>query len=151
MKIITTHKKAFFEYSIAETYEVGIVLTGDEVKSIRKGQVSIQEAFVIIQAGQLVLLNASITPYAQAFSKKQLPARSRVLLAHRREIDKMAGEVSRKGMTIIPLKLFFNNKGYVKLEIGLAKHKNMVDKRRDVKEKDIRRETARSIKSGTRL
>lgn len=147
MKEIARNKKAFFDYEILDTMEVGIVLTGDEVKSARKGQVSLLDAFAVVQAGELTLLNCSIAPYSHAYSKKDdLSRRTRILLAKRRQIDSLIGDISRKGLTLIPLKMYFNARGFIKLEIGLAKHKKAHDKKQSLKERDIKRETARELK-----
>jgi len=146
MKVIATNKKAFFDYEIIDTLEAGLVLRGDEVKSIRKKMISLNESFATISKGELVLLNCQITPYSHAYSKEQDPRRSRKLLLHRRELNRLIGDVSRKGVTLIPLKVYINDRGFVKIELGIAKHKKTVDKKRDIKERDIKREVAREMK-----
>lgn len=148
MKIITNNKRAFHDYEIFDRIEAGIVLRGDEVKSIRKGTVSINDSFAVVQDGEIVLLNSYIAPYTHAYTKSALTdRRTRKLLLNRKEIDKLMGDISRKGLTIIPLKMYFNEKSLVKLELGIAKHKKLIDKKRELREKDIKRETDRAIRS----
>jgi len=145
--VIEHHKKAFFEYEIIDKLEAGIVLKGDEVKSVRKRQVTINDAFATVHDGELSLINCNITPYSHAYQKSENAARrSRTLLLHKKELNRLIGDISRKGVTIIPLKLYINDRGYVKIELGIAKHKKSVDKKRDIKERDIRREVERSMK-----
>lgn len=146
MKIISSNKKAFFNYEIHDTYEAGLVLTGDEVKSIRANSININDAFAVIQRGEVQLINCYIAPYVNAYSKQDLSRRSRSLLLHKKEINKLVGEIARKALTLIPLKAYFNNRGYVKIELGLAKHKKSGDKKAVLKERDIKRETLRDLK-----
>jgi len=146
MKIITTNKRAYHDYEILETMQAGIVLIGDEVKSIRAKNVSLNDAFATIHDGQLTLLNCHIAAYSHAFSKNDSTRKSRILLMNKREINKLVGAISRKGLTLIPLKLYLNDRGYVKLELGLAKHKKKIDKKQELKERDIKRETQRETK-----
>lgn len=148
MKIITENKKAFFDYEIIDRIEAGIVLTGDEVKSVRAKHVSLQGSFAQFYRGELMLLNAKITPYSHAYQKtEEQMSRSRKLLLHKRELMRLLGELSKKGITLIPLKIYFNDRNIAKIELGLAKHKKSADKRRDIKERDVRRETARELKN----
>ena len=147
MKIIATNKKAFFDYEILDTIEAGMVLIGDEVKSIRAKQVSLSESFATIYQGEVTLINCHIAPYSHAYSKdEQASRRTRKLLLHKKEINRMIGDISRKGLTMIPLKIYFNAKGYIKIELGIAKHKKAHDKKKTLKERDIKRETMREIK-----
>lgn len=147
MMLIASNKKAFHDYEIMETIEAGIVLTGDEVKSIRKKQVSLNESFATTHQGELVLLNCNVTPYSHAYMKSEnYSRRSRKLLLHKKELNRLVGDISRKGVTIVPLKMYLNDRGYVKVELGIAKHKKMVNKKQDLKERDIRREVARDVK-----
>lgn len=147
MSTITTNKKAYFDYEIYDTIEVGIVLSGDEVKSIRAKQISLNDSYAVMQKGEVVLLNCYIAPYSHAYTKaNDYSRRNRVLLLHRREIHKLAGDISRKGLTLIPLKVYFNSRGLVKIALGVAKHKKSVDKKQLLKERDIKRETQRAIK-----
>jgi SsrA-binding protein len=151
MKVISTNKEAYFNYNIIESYHAGIVLTGDEVKSIRRGDGAIKDAFVTIHDGQAQVINWNITPYSHAYTKTTAEnshaRRSRILLLSRRQIDQIAGAISRKGLTAVALKLYFSDKNYVKLEIGVAKHKTLVDKRDKIKERDMDREMKREIKN----
>lgn len=147
MKILTQNKKAFFDYDILEKIEAGIVLNGDEVKSIRAGHISLIGSFAHVREGELFLVNCNITPYAKAFQKKETEAvRTRKLLLNRREIDRLIGDVSKKGVTLVPLRVYLNEKGRVKVEIGIAKHKKAAGKKEAIKERDIKRETARVLK-----
>lgn len=146
MKIIATNKKAFHDYEILATYEAGIVLTGDEVKSIRNGKLSLSDAFATIHEGEVNIINLFIETYSHAYSKAKDPRRSRKLLLKKREIRKLIGDISKRGLTLIPLKMYFNDKGYLKVEIGLAKHKSAPSKKRELKEKDIKRATEREMK-----
>ncbi len=146
MKVLAQNKKAFHDYQVLDTLEAGIVLTGDEVKAIKIGHASLIGSYATFKDGELYLLNANITPYEQAYMKGAEPTRTRKLLLHRREIDRIIGDISRKGVTLIPLKLYVNQKGVIKAEIGLCKHKNAADKKHSLKERDIKRETERAIR-----
>jgi SsrA-binding protein len=147
MKIITQNKKAFFDYEILDRLEAGIVLTGDEVKSLRDGHVSLVGSFATVHGGELFLINCNITPYQRAFIKSDEQAtRSRKLLMHRRELDRLIGDISKKGITIIPLKLYFNKKNMVKVELGIGKHKKALGKKQAIKERDIDRQARRELK-----
>lgn len=146
MKIITKNKKAFFDYTISDTIEAGIVLTGNEVKSLRKGFVSLTDSFATVYQGEIMLTNCYIGMYSHAYDKKDTTRISRKLLLKKKEINRLIGEVSRKGVTLIPLKLYFNKRGFVKVEIGLAKHKKAHDKKKSLREKDIKREAEREIR-----
>ncbi len=145
MKLIVKNKKAYFNYEIFDTYEAGIVLTGGEVKSIRAGHISLDESFANIHQGEAFLVNCYISPYSHSHEKKDITRRSRKLLLHKREIDKIMGEISRKGYTLVPTKMYFS-RGNIKVELGLGKHKKAIGKKRELKERDIKRETEREIK-----
>jgi SsrA-binding protein len=148
MKIISTNRKAFFDYTIDQTIEAGLVLTGDEVKALRAGLVNLTGSFATVTQGELSLLNCYIGPYSHAYTQKddQATRRSRRLLVHRRELDKLAGAISRKGITLVPLKLYFNERGRIKVEIGLARHKKAHVRKEELRERDIGRETRRELK-----
>lgn len=151
MKIIANNKRAFFDYHIIDTLEAGIALTGDEVKSLRKNSANLSDAFAIPQGSEMVLLNCYIAPYSNAYIKHdESTRRTRKLLLNKREILKLIGDVSRKGLTIVPLKLYFSDKGYVKVEIGVAKHKNLFNKKQALKERDLDRESSRAVKDRMR-
>jgi SsrA-binding protein len=148
MKIITQNKKAFFDYEILDRIEAGIVLSGDEVKSIRAGHISLLGSFAHIKDGELYLVNASITPYSKAYQKKdEEAARTRKLLIHRKELTRLIGDISKKGVTVIPLRVYLNERGLVKIDLGVCKHKKSVEKKQALKERDIKRETARELKN----
>lgn len=147
MKLIAQNKKVFFDYDISDKMEAGIVLSGDEVKSLREGKVSLIGAFVTMHNGELYLINCRITPYSKAYLKDESEStRRRKLLLHKRQISRLIGDISRKGITILPLKLYFNDKNLAKVEIGLGKHKKAAGKKEAIKERDIKRETSRAIK-----
>ena len=141
------NRKARHEYAILETVEAGIVLTGTEVKSLRKGQASIQESFAGGKDGGIYLFNAYIAEYAQAGQHLQHEThRPRALLLHKREKNKLLGAVKKEGLTIVPLALYFNGRGIAKVELGLAKGKHKADKRESMKQRDWQRDKARLMR-----
>ncbi|MDD3181513.1 MAG: SsrA-binding protein SmpB [Alphaproteobacteria bacterium] len=141
------NRKARHDYTITDTVEAGIVLTGTEVKSLRTGQASIQEAFAGGKDGGIFLFNAYIAEYARAGVHLQhVTHRPRALLMHKREKDKFLGAVKREGLTIVPLALYFNKRGIAKVELGLAKGKNKGDKREAIKDRDWKRDKARILR-----
>jgi len=147
MKIIAQNKKAFHDYDILEKIEAGIVLTGDEVKSLRAGNVSMIGSFAAIKNGEMSLINCRIAPYEKAYQKSEEAAiRSRVLLLHKRQILKLIGEIAQKGITVVPLMFYLNDKSKVKVQLGIAKHKKAPSKKKELKERDIKRETSRALK-----
>jgi len=146
MKIITKNKKAFFDYEILYKLEAGIELTGNEVKSLRKGLVNLTDAYAVVKDGNISMINCHIAAYSHAYSKTDDSRRSRQLLLHKREINKLIGDISRKGLTVVPLCLYFNSRGFVKVELGVAKHKKSVDKKKQLREKDLKREADRELK-----
>lgn|SRR5579862_9195786 len=146
MKIIATNKKAYFNYQIVDTIEAGIVLNGDEVKSIRNNGISINEAFATIHDSEIMLINCHIAPYSHAYSKKDTSRQTRKLLLNRHEINKLIGKLAKTGLTLIPLKVYFNARGFIKIELGLGKHKKAHDKRDAIKDRDIHREASRETK-----
>jgi len=147
MKIVAQNKKAFHDYDILERLEAGIVLTGDEVKSLRAGRVSLIGSFATVKRGELFLTNCTINLYSHAYSKDEdMATRSRKLLLNKRELSKIIGDVSKKGVTIVPLKVYFNKKNIVKVEIGICKHKKAAGKKQALKERDIKRQTAKELK-----
>lgn len=146
-KIIADNRRARFDYFLENNIEAGIVLTGTEVKSLRQGRANIAESYVSIENGdELVLINADVPHYGFANRFNHDPRRHRKLLLHRREIHRMMIAVQREGMTIIPTKLYFNEKGTVKIEIALAKGKKLHDKRETEAKRDWGREKARILK-----
>jgi SsrA-binding protein len=144
VKIITENRKARFDYHILDRFEAGLVLTGAEIKSIRTGEITINEAYVRPQGSELFLLNAYIKPYSHSADKEYDPRRPRKLLMHKREILKLVRELETKGTTIVPLNVHLKN-GRAKLEIALGKGKAAPDKRQDIKKREADREVAREL------
>ncbi|MEM9273587.1 MAG: SsrA-binding protein SmpB [Cyanobacteria bacterium P01_F01_bin.143] len=146
IKIISDNRQARFLYTILETYEAGIELVGTEVKSIRQGKVNLRDGYAIIRRNEAWLLNAHIAQYqagGQHFNHE--PRRDRKLLLHRREINKLIGQVEQKGLTLVPLKMYFKN-GWIKVSIGLGKGKKIHDKRESIKRRQDSRDMARAMK-----
>jgi len=139
------NKRAFFEYHILEKYEAGIALRGTEVKSIREGNVNLAESFARVMEGELFLVNCHIPEYRAGGWTNHDPRRPRKLLIHRRELDRLVGKIELKGLTLVPLRLYFNARGYAKVEIGVAKGKKLHDKRSAVKERESEREIRRQL------
>lgn len=129
MKVVTVNKKAFFDYDIQSTVEAGVVLCGDEVKSIRQGKVSLVGAFATVHGGELYLINCNITQYSHAYFKTDGTKDRRKLLLHKREIMKLIGEIAQKRVVVVPLKLYFSSTNRVKVELGIGKHKKMSQKK----------------------
>ena len=152
MKVISQNKKAFHDYDILDRMEAGIILTGDEVKALRAGHVSLVGSFATVHENELFLINCMITPYSHAYTKSdEHSRRSRKILVHRRELNRIIGDISRKGITMVPLKLYFNDKGMVKIELGIAKHKKAHGMKQELKEKDIERQTRRELRGKVRF
>jgi SsrA-binding protein len=145
-KLIAENRKARHSYFIEDTLECGIVLEGSEVKSLREGQANIAESYATVDDGELFLVNAYIAPYKQAQTFGHEERRRRKLLASKRELSRLWNGIGREGMTLIPLRLYFNEKGRAKLLIGLAKGKKMADKRETEKERDWNRQKARLLR-----
>lgn len=146
-RMAIVNRRARHEYHILETYEAGIILTGPEVKSVRLGQANLSEAHCIVRGERLLLIGCHISPYRPAaMNNPKDPTRSRELLLHKKEIRRLIGKLREKGLTLVPLKLYFNERGYAKLEIGLARGKKKHDKREALKERDIRRDLQRRYK-----
>jgi SsrA-binding protein len=143
---IAENRRARFDYFIEETLEAGLALTGTEVKSLRDGRANIAESYAAVEGREIVLINADIPPYGKANRFNHEPRRPRKLLLHRRQIDKLIGAVQREGRTVIPLKLYFNDKGRAKLELALAKGKKLHDKRETSAERDWQRDKARLLR-----
>ena len=146
MKLIAENRRARFDYFIDDVVEAGLMLTGTEVKSLRNGRANIAESYAAVEGRDIVLINADIPPYAQANRFNHEPRRPRKLLLHRKQIDRLIGAVQREGRTIIPTKLYWNDKGVAKLEIGLAKGKKLHDKRETAAERDWQRDKARLMR-----
>ena len=150
LKLIAQNKKAWHDYFIEETYEAGIVLFGTEVKSIRNGKASIKESFEEIKNGEVFILGMNVTPYDFGNRYNQDPIRVRKLLLHRREIAKLLGYTTREGYTLVPLKVYINQRGLIKVEIAVAKGKKLYDKRDTLAKKDADRKIQKAIKDYNR-
>ena len=145
-KVVADNRKARFHYEIGDVIEAGLVLTGSEVKSLRQGKANIGESYAAARAGELWLYNANIPEYLQASRFNHAPKRPRKLLLHRREVNKLIGAVEREGMTVVPLKLYFNDKGRAKIELAVARGKKLHDKRETEKKRSWDRERARLMR-----
>ncbi|MGG7567433.1 SsrA-binding protein SmpB [Rhodovulum sp. DZ06] len=146
-KLVAENRRARYDYTIEDTLECGIVLEGSEVKSLRQGGANIAESYVSVEGEELWLINGYIAPYLQAKTFGHEERRRRKLLVHQKELAKLWAEASRKGATLVPLKLYFNDKGRAKLLIGIAKGKKMADKRETSKQRDWQREKSRLLKN----
>lgn len=146
MKVIANNKKARHEYFIDEVYEAGIVLIGTEIKSIRNGKVSIKEAYAKIIDGEVLILGMNISPYEQGNRFNVDPLRPRKLLLHRREINKLIGKMKIGGVTLIPLRIYLNDRGRAKMEIAVARGKKLYDKRESIAKRDTERKMQRAMK-----
>lgn len=144
-KDVAVNRKARHEYSILQTYEAGIVLQGTEVKSIRQGKANLLDSYAALKDGELWLVNSHISVYEQGNINNHEPLRTRKLLLNKSEIRKLIGKVKEKGLTLVPLRLYFKN-GKVKVELALAKGKKVYDKREDIAKRDFKREMERKIK-----
>ena len=144
-KLIANNKKVYHDYFLLEKYEAGISLAGTEVKSLRMGKGSIKESFIRIENGEIILYGMHITPYEKGNIFNKDPLRTRKLLLHRYEINKLIGQQKMKGYTLVPLKVYFKD-SLVKVEIGLARGKKLYDKRDDIAKKDMKREVERDFK-----
>jgi SsrA-binding protein len=145
-KIAADNRRARFDYEIGETFEAGLALTGTEVKSLRAGKATISESYATSKDGEMFLINANIPEYLEANRFNHAPRRPRKLLLHKREIAKLSQGVERQGMTVVPLKIYFNDKGRAKIELALARGKKLYDKRETDKKRDWGRERARLLR-----
>lgn len=146
MKLVAQNKKARHDYFIVESYEAGIVLAGTEVKSLREGKANLRDSYAVVEKGEVYLKGLHISPYSHTSDTKIDPRRDRKLLLNKREIRKLIGKVQEKGLTLVALKIYFNDRGRAKVELGLAKGKKEYDKRRDIAERDAKREIQRAVK-----
>jgi SsrA-binding protein len=145
MKLIANNKKAYHDYFIEDKYEAGIALAGTEVKSLRMGKCSVKESFIRIENEEVYIYQMHISPYEKGNIFNKDPLRTRKLLLHKYEINKLIGKQKEKGYTIVPLQVYFKD-GLVKVEIGLARGKKLYDKRQDIAKKDVKREAERDFK-----
>jgi SsrA-binding protein len=144
---IATNRKARHEYEILETLEAGLALRGTEVKSLRASQVNFKDSYATVQNGEAWLLGCHISPYSHGTDANHDPERTRKLLLHKREIARLLGKVSERGLTLVPLRLYFKQ-GRVKVELGLARGKKLHDKRAAIRERDVRREMDQAARAG---
>ena len=145
---VARNKRARHDYHILETWEAGLVLTGSEVKSLRQGKANLSDAFAVVQGGELFLLNLHIPTYEQANRFNHEPTRTRKLLLHRQEIRRLIGGIERKGLTLVPLDLYFNKRGIAKVTLALAQGKKQHDKREDERRREDERDMARAFARG---
>jgi SsrA-binding protein len=146
IKVVATNRRAHADYEILETLEAGMILSGPEVKSLRGGKANLQDGFVRLDNNRAILMNVHIAPYAMGSTHvHQEPTRSRELLLNKSEIDRWAGRVVLRGLTVVPLELYFSKRGIAKVKIGLAKGKNAPDRRQDLKKKDLQRQMRREF------
>ncbi len=150
MKVIASNKRAYYDYNISDKTEAGIELEGCEVKSVRAGGISINESFITIDNNEMLLKNAYVKPYEKTTAYSPNSKRNRKLLLHKKEISKFAKAREVKGMTIVPVRVYINDKGLVKLEIALGKGKKLYDKRETLKQKSANREIDRALKDASR-
>ncbi|MFC1657840.1 SsrA-binding protein SmpB [Candidatus Omnitrophota bacterium] len=149
-KVTVTNRKARRDYSVLKAWEAGIELKGSEVKSIREGRVTLDDSFARVENGRVLLYNMHVSPYFQASIFNVEPKRLRLLLLHKNQIAKISQEVFQRGLTLIPLRLYFNKRGFVKIELALCRGKKLYDRRRDIRSKQAALEIKRAIKSRRR-
>ena len=142
-KVVATNREAYHNFHILETHECGVALTGTEVKSAREGRCNLKDGYAQIRQQEAWLMNVHISPYTHGNRENHEPTRARKLLLHRSEIDKLAGKVQEKGLTLVPTRLFLNERGLAKMEIALGRGKKLHDKRDSIKERDAKRELDR--------
>ncbi|BFU94708.1 MAG: SsrA-binding protein [Nitrospira sp.] len=147
-RAVATNRKAFHDYFIEERFEAGIQLQGTEVKSLREGKVNLQDSYAGVKDGELFLHHCHISPYSHGNIMNHDPIRVRKLLLHRKEINKLMGKTQQKGLTLIPLRIYFTKRGFAKVELGLAKGKKLHDRRDSIKAREAGREIERAIKGG---
>lgn len=145
-RVAADNRRARFSYEIVETFEAGIILTGTEVKSLRQGKSTIAESYASEEGGEIWLINAYIPEYLEANRFNHQPRRKRKLLLHRRQVEKLSAAIQREGMTLVPLKMYFNDRGRAKVEVGLGRGKKLHDKRETEKQRDWGREKARLLR-----
>jgi len=145
-KPVATNRKAFHDYFIEERFEAGIVLRGTEVKSLRDGRVNLQDSYASARDGEVFLYNCHISPYSHGNIMNHDPTRPRKLLLHKKEINKLMGKTQQKGLTLVPLRIYFSKRGHAKVELGLAKGKKLYDRRDSIKAREAGREVERAIK-----
>jgi len=142
---IALNRKARHNYNITDTFEAGLVLTGTEIKSVRANQVNLSDSYARVERGEAWLMNAHIAPFEQGNRNNHEPRRDRKLLLHRRQIDELMGRAAAKGMTVVPLRMYISDRGRAKVELGLGKGKQLHDRRRDIADRDSRRDMEREL------
>jgi SsrA-binding protein len=147
---VALNRKARHDYTIVDTVEAGIVLTGTEIKSIRDGKANLQDAYARVERGEAWLIGANIAPWAGGNRANHEPRRTRKLLLHRSQIDELVGRAAQKGLTVVPLRLYITTRGRAKIELGLAKGKQLHDRRRDIADRDAKRDMARELAAAQR-
>jgi SsrA-binding protein len=145
-KVVASNRKAFHDYFIEERYEAGIMLQGTEVKSLREGRVNLQDSYASVRGTEVFLHQCHISPYSHGNIMNHDPTRVRKLLLHKQEIHKLLGKTQQKGLTLIPLRIYFSKRGHAKVELGLAKGKKLYDRRESIKSREAGREVQRAIK-----
>jgi SsrA-binding protein len=145
-KVVATNRKAYHDYFIEEKFETGIVLQGTEVKSLREGKVNLQDSYASVDRGEVFLHHCHISPYSHGNIMNHDPTRTRKLLLHKKEINKLMGKTQQKGLTLVPLRIYFSARGHAKLELGLAKGKKQHDRRESIRTREAGREVERAIK-----
>ena len=143
---VATNRKAYHDYFIEEKYEAGILLQGTEVKSLREGRVNLQDSYASVRGSEVFLHQCHISPYSHGNIMNHEPTRVRKLLLHKTEISKLLGKTQQKGLTLIPLRIYFSKRGFAKVELGLAKGKKLYDRRETIKAREAGREVQRAIK-----
>ena len=149
-KVVATNRKAYHDYHIDERYEAGMVLLGTEVKAMREGRVNLRDSFARVDRNEVILHQCHISPYSHGNIMNHEPLRPRKLLLHRKEINKLMGRTQQKGLTLVPLRIYFNQAGKAKIEIGLGKGKHEYDRREDIKDREARRDVERAMKTSKR-
>lgn len=145
-KVVATNRKAFHDYFIEEKFEAGIVLQGTEVKSLREGRVNLQDSYASVRDSEVFLHNCHVSPYSHGNIMNHDPTRVRKLLLHKTEINRLQGKTQQRGLTLIPLRIYFSQRGHAKVELGLAKGKKLYDRRESIKAREAGREVQRAIK-----
>ncbi|ALA56451.1 SsrA-binding protein SmpB [Nitrospira moscoviensis] len=146
IRAVVTNRKAYHDYFIEEKFEAGMVLQGTEVKSLRDGRANLQDSYASVKDGEVFLHHCHISPYSHGNIMNHDPMRVRKLLLHKKEIDKLLGKTQQKGLTLVPLRMYFSKRGHAKVELGLAKGKKLYDRRETIKAREAGREVERAIK-----
>ena len=147
IKLIAKNPTAYHNYTISETFEAGIVLTGTEIKSIRNGKVNIKDTYITIKNGEAFIYGMHISPYEFGNINNKDPLRTRKLLVHKREIDRLYASIKQKGVSLVPIELYFNNNNKVKVKVGMGKGKKLYDKREDMAKRDAEMKIDRALKN----